>query len=202
LARSFAGVANAANPIAAVRSILPGWASIPYLLVAVAGLLLQMILGLYSSGLSLLAVGLRVRRSRTVLVDAAIVVGFGSWIVLTPGAFLTDLQSLVELLACPVAAWAAVYLVDMLLESRAVLKGEVARSPRAARAPVPAFVAWLLGSALAVLSTSTPLVSGPLARGAFAQSSLGYFAGGAAAAVAYALAAGASVALRGERPAK
>ena len=56
------GTAIDSDPIGALATILPTWFLIPFALVAILGLAGGIILDLYSSGLSLLAAGLPVRR--------------------------------------------------------------------------------------------------------------------------------------------
>ena len=160
-------LASSPNPVEALRSGFPGWAVVPYLSVAVVGLLAQMVMGLYSSGLNLLVLGIRVRRSRTVLIDALVVLSVGGWFMVAPHDFLGSFVSFVELLACPLATWAAVFLVDMLF-------GGSRDEPRTAW---PAGGSWAVGTAVGLLFTASPLFTGPLARGIFVGSSLGYFAG-------------------------
>lgn len=166
-----AGTRSASDPIGAIRSALPGWAADPYLVIAVAGLLAQMVMGLYSSGLTLLALGVRARRSRTVVVDATVVVCLGAWLMTARRGFLGTFEGFVELLACPVAAWAAVLLAGMAMERRTKN-----RSGGGARA---ATLSWVVGTVLGLLSTSSPLFTSPLARGVLAHSSLGYAVGAA-----------------------
>lgn len=177
LSSTVKGLASSSDPIQALLVLVPGWAGVPYVIVAVVGLLAQMIMGLYSSGLSLLALGVRVRRTRTVLLDAGVVLIIGGWMVVAPSMFLGSFVSFVELLACPISAWAAVFLVDMALRSR----------DRAGVGSMAVAVAsWFAGSAAGLAFTSSPLFSGPLAVGVFAHSSLGYFVGATVAAVLFA----------------
>ena len=177
LSTSEPGLAGSLDPIGALRSALPGWASPPYLTVAyltvaVVGLLAQMVMGLYSSGLALLALGLRVRRSRSVLFEALVIVCAGGWMMLGGRDLLGFLVSLVELLACPIAAWAAVFLADAAFR----------RAETTAAARGLATVSWAAGTIAGLLLTSSPIFTGPLARGILARSSLGYFVGSAVAA--------------------
>ena len=66
------GTAIDSDPIGALATILPTWFLIPFALVAILGLAGGIILDLYSSGLSLLATGLPVRRYVATAVDATI----------------------------------------------------------------------------------------------------------------------------------
>ena len=140
--------------------------------------------------------GLRVRRSRTVLVDALVILGAGGWIMVGDHAFLGSFESFVELLACPIATWASVFLVDMAM----------GRSRPSAATQRIAVGSWFAGTVVGLLLTASPLYTGPLAEGVFAGSSLGYFAGSVAAAGLFAAGtwaakrsvAGRSVAGRGD----
>jgi purine-cytosine permease-like protein len=181
LSSTIPGLASTPNPVAAVGSVLPSWMAAPYLLVALGGLLSQMVMGLYSSGLGLLVLGVRIRRSRTVLIDTSVVVLAGSLFTIVHQGFLAPFVSFVELLACPIATWAAVFVVDMAINGRAGAAapagegGRRAQPERALRAS--AVISWLAGTTLGLACTESPLFTGPLARGPFAGSSLGYILG-------------------------
>ncbi len=182
LAQSVTSLAQSADPIGAIRTILPAWATIPYLILAIAGLIAQMILGLYSSGLSLLALGVRLERSKTVLVDAALVIVAGAWIVSRPGSVLSTLVSLVELLAVPISAWAIVFAVG------------IANRKVWSKKPGPvspgnwvALTSWLIGDLLGFAWTSSSVYTGPLAKGFIGQDGLGFAAGALVAGLTYLL---------------
>jgi purine-cytosine permease-like protein len=179
LSSAIPGLAGASNPVAAAGAVLPSWLEVPFLLAALGGLLSQMVMGLYSSGLGLLVLGVRVRRSRTVLIDTAVVILVGSLFTIVRQGFLAPFVSFVELLACPIATWAAVYIVDMAVHHRPGPEPPVAGGDEVALARVrsSALVAWLAGTALGLACTASPLFTGPLALGVFANSSLGYFLG-------------------------
>ena len=185
-----AAMSSASDPIGAIRSALPGWAAVPYLVVAVAGLLAQMVMGLYSSGLNLLALGVRAPRSRTVLLDAAIVVCLGAWLLTARRGLLGTFEGFVELLACPVATWAAVLLAGMARERRT---GKPSGGARAAT------LSWLAGTVLGLLLTSSPLFTGPLARDVLAGDGLGYVAGAVIGAASFAVASVVTTAAAGGR---
>jgi purine-cytosine permease-like protein len=176
LASTIPGLAGAANPVAAIGSVLPSWMEVPYLLAALVGLVSQMVMALYSSGLGLLVLGVRVRRSRTVLIDAAVVVLAGSFFTVVRQGFLGPFVSFVELLACPIATWAAVLVMDMALRRRRYVQG-YADSGSSPGPRFSAVLAWAFGSVLGLCCTASPLFTGPIARGIFARSSLGYFVG-------------------------
>lgn len=157
----------------------------------------QLVTGLYSSGLNLLALGVRLRRSRTVVIDAAVILLACTFVMVVQGDFFGFLVSFVQLLACGIATWAAVFIVDMAMRrgyDRACLEssGLVPTSHPAQLAAdrgarLPALIAWLAGTVVGLLFTASPLFTGPLAVGVFAQSSLGYLLGFTVSAALYAV---------------
>ena len=50
------------DPVGALTTLLPDWFLVPFFLVAVAGLISGAVLDIYSSGLTLLAIGVRLPR--------------------------------------------------------------------------------------------------------------------------------------------
>ena len=66
------------DPIGALAATLPTWFLVPFALVAVLGLVGGAVLDIYSSGLALLSLGLRIPRWSAALVDGVIMVlGWG-----------------------------------------------------------------------------------------------------------------------------
>ncbi len=163
LAESAPSLADAANPVEFLLHWLPGWAQVPYLIITLVGILAGGVLCAYSSGLSLLAAGVKIRRSRTIGIDALISIAASSYILLISQGFLGNFEGFLDLIAALLAPWAAIALWNV----RSVRPISASRT----------LAAWLIGAALAVATTSTPVFSGPLAQGIFSGSSLGYFAG-------------------------
>ena len=65
--------AIAADPIGALTSVLPTWYVLPFAGVALLGLLSGAILDIYSSGLTLLTLGLPVQRWQAVALDLSLI---------------------------------------------------------------------------------------------------------------------------------
>ncbi len=182
------GLATALDPIGPVGAVLPAWLATPFLVVAAGGMLAESDLACYSSGLTLLALGVRVRRSRTVLIDGAVVCGAGLWLMIGRAGFLSPFESFLTLLATGLIAWAGVVLADMV-------RSDMARSTRAAArhmaggvatnraVNVPGLAGFAAGSAVALVTTSSPLYTGPLARGLVGDGSFGFGLGLVVAAV-------------------
>ncbi|HEY1348799.1 MAG TPA: cytosine permease [Ktedonobacteraceae bacterium] len=173
---------SAANPIQLIGSALPAWMAIPYLLTAIGGLIAGADLNLYSSGLNLLTLGLKLQRYKTVLIDGLLMVAGAIYVMLIARDFLGSFESFLQLLADGLTAWGAVFLIDMLLRREydaASLADSSARSRYYYRGGFHpgAIVAWLAGILVGLAFTVSPFFTGPFARGIFATSSLGYLIG-------------------------
>ncbi|WP_432522767.1 purine-cytosine permease family protein [Kineococcus sp. SYSU DK006] len=105
----------AADPVGALTDILPTWFLVPFVVVAVLGLVGGAVMDIYSSGLALLNVGLRVPRPVAVLVDGALMVAGAVYIAFFSADFLTPFQGFLITLGVPIAAWAGIFLADLSL---------------------------------------------------------------------------------------
>jgi purine-cytosine permease-like protein len=110
--------AIAADPIGALTTILPTWFLVPFALVAVLGLVGGAVLDIYSSGLALLAAGLRVPRYAAALVDGVVMIVGSIYIVFISGNFLGQFTGFLTTLGVPVAAWCGIILADLILRHR------------------------------------------------------------------------------------
>ncbi|MCF6473699.1 thiamine permease [Nonomuraea sp. MG754425] len=105
--------AAGANPVAALAQALPTWFLLPYLLTAIGGFLAGAIMDIYSSGLSMLALGVPVRRHYAVLIDGLLMVLGGYYLLFVSTSFLATFQAFLAIVGVVMAAWAAIFLVDM-----------------------------------------------------------------------------------------
>ncbi|MCW2759349.1 MAG: allantoin permease [Nocardioidaceae bacterium] len=107
------------DPIGALASILPTWFLVPFVVVAVIGLVSGALLDIYSSGLSLLSLGLPASRPVAALVDGVIMV-LGSVYVLFIAAsdFVFQFEGFLITLGVPIAAWAGIMLADIALRKK------------------------------------------------------------------------------------
>ncbi len=190
LASGVPDLATAANPVAAIGAALPSWMSIPFLLTAIGGLIAAADLSIYSSGLNLLAIGLKVERYKTVVIDGVLMIAGAIFVMLIARDFYGPFSSFLQLLADGIATWAAVFLVDMLARRGYDTAGLVDTSPRSryfytAGVNWRAVIAWLLGILVGLAFTSSTLFTVPFAQAIFAASSLGYFLGFAASGLTY-----------------
>ncbi|MFC4118340.1 purine-cytosine permease family protein [Nonomuraea zeae] len=101
------------DPVAALAGALPTWFLLPYLLTAIGGFLAGAIMDIYSSGLSMLALGVPVRRHYAVLIDGVLMVLGGYYLLFVSTSFLGTFQSFLAIIGVVMAAWVAIFLVDM-----------------------------------------------------------------------------------------
>jgi purine-cytosine permease-like protein len=107
------------DPIGGLATVLPDWFLVPFVLVAVAGLISGAILDLYSSGLTLLSLGLPVPRFVAASIDGVLMILGTIYIVwVAAGSFLGIFEGFLITLGVPMAAWCGVFLADLLLRRR------------------------------------------------------------------------------------
>jgi NCS1 family nucleobase:cation symporter-1 len=107
--------AIASDPVGAIAMTLPIWFLVPFAVVAVLGLVGGAALDIYSSGLALLAAGLRVPRPAAALIDGVIMIAGTVYVVFVAGNFLGEFIGFLITLGVPVAAWCGVILADIAL---------------------------------------------------------------------------------------
>lgn len=95
-----------ADPVGALSTILPTWFLIPFAIVAVLGFVGGAVLDIYSSGLSLLAAGLKLPRAAAVGIDGALMVVGTIFVVFIAQDFFGPFQGFLITLGVPIAAWA------------------------------------------------------------------------------------------------
>ena len=106
--------AIAADPIGALASILPTWVLVPFLLTAVLALVSGAVLGIYSSGLTLLSLGIRIPRPSAAAIDGVILTIGTIVVVFFATDFLGPFQSFLITLGVPLASWAGILIADIL----------------------------------------------------------------------------------------
>ncbi|HET7016028.1 MAG TPA: cytosine permease [Streptosporangiaceae bacterium] len=117
LAGSSTGLSKAIanDPIGALAVLLPVWFLVPFAVVAVLGLIAGSVLDIYSSGLALLALGLRIPRWAAALVDGTLMTAGTIYVVFVAGNFLAQFEGFLITLGVPIAAWCGVMLADIAI---------------------------------------------------------------------------------------
>lgn len=110
--------AVAMDPIGALTQLLPTWFLIPFALFAILGLVGGAILNLYSSGLTLISIGVKVKRPVAAGIDGTIMLFGTIYIVWFATDFFAPFQGFLITLGVPVAVWSAIFVADVLLRKR------------------------------------------------------------------------------------
>ncbi|TXS06548.1 cytosine permease [Streptomyces sp. col6] len=169
------------DPVSFIGALLPTWLSVPYLVVALTGMVLINALSMYSAGFTAQTLGITLPRAWAVGVNAAISLFLGSLLMMVASSFVDAFVSFLRLLAVAFSAWIGVFATDMLRGRR--------YDPVALMDPTPsgaywytggvacsAVVAWAAGLAVGLLFTGVEWFTGPLAGTWPGRSGLGWAA--------------------------
>jgi NCS1 family nucleobase:cation symporter-1 len=155
---------NAFLPFA-TQSVIPAWFVVIFLVFAALQIFAVNSLDLYSSGVTLQAVGVRVKRYQAVLIDSVIALGVTLYAIFN-SSFNTYLKDFVDLVIVWIAPWAAIYLVDWVLRRYRYVPGELQKTGpdglyyRRGGIHWPAILAQVIGMA-AAMSALFPTFSVP-----------------------------------------
>jgi nucleobase:cation symporter-1, NCS1 family len=156
--------ANAFLPFAH-QSAIPAWFVVVFLLFAMVQLFAINSLDLYSSGVTLQALGVKVKRYQAVIIDSVICLGVTIYAIFD-SSFSTYLKDFVDVVIVWIAPWVAIYLVDWGMRRWRYVPGELQRVDRGSlywsKGGVhwPAIIAQVVGMA-ASLSALYPTFSVP-----------------------------------------
>jgi purine-cytosine permease-like protein len=156
----------ASDPISGLPHAFASWFLIPYLVLIVVQLFAINSIDLYSSGLTLQAIGLKIKRWQAVLVDT-VVSGVITAVVIFSASFNTFLTDFLLFMIIWIAPWVGIFLVDYFLrrgtyDSRSLLDTRAGIYWRKAGVHVPGVVAQLLGMVAASMWLDTTVWQGPL----------------------------------------
>lgn len=145
------------------------WFLVPFLVVAMVQLFAINSMDLYSSGVTLQAIGVPVKRWNAVLIDTVIGCAITAYAVFSAG-FSNLLNDFVAAVIAWIGPWMAIFLVDWLLRRRRYVPSELQRTDsgglywRTGGVHWPALVAQALGSLASILAFNQTFYSGPIAR--------------------------------------
>ncbi len=178
---------TAFDPVGSLGKVMPGWFHLLFFIIAVISMIWANIINTYSSGLNLLALGARMKRYKTVLIDALVATGFVCY-ALWVSNFVTTLEQFLSLMIWWIAPWTGIYLADMVLR-RYRYRSEDLLLPRDGLYWYRDGVNWvavgalLLGAGASVLFTNASLFASPLTTGPLGGMTLsipaGFLVGGA-----------------------
>jgi purine-cytosine permease-like protein len=119
--------AIATDPIGALTALVPTWYLVPFAIVAILGLIGGAVLDIYSSGLALLTLGLRVPRWVAAGIDGVLMILGTIYIVWIASSFIGPFQGFLITLGVPIAGWCGVFLADLALRKSAYAEADLYR---------------------------------------------------------------------------
>ena len=159
-------VKNASDPIGGLPSAFPSWVVVPYLVVAILSLLAANTTNLYSSGLTLQSIGVKLSRWQCVAVDLVICTVVGG-ITIFSSNFNHLYSNFLSLLIIWLAPWLGIYGVDWYLrkgkyDAPALLAGKSGRYWGNKGFNTAGVSAQVLGMLAAATWIDSPAFVGPL----------------------------------------
>ncbi len=159
-------VATASDPISGLPKALPGWVVTPYLFVAILTLFAVNTMDLYSSGLTLQAIGLPLKRWHCVLIDMVIATFVGG-VTIFNADFNRLYSEFLSLLIVWLSPWLAIYVVDWALRRGEYKATDLLRTRggiywRNQGFHVPGVVAQIVGMVASCLWIDSGAFVGPL----------------------------------------
>jgi purine-cytosine permease-like protein len=106
------------DPIGALTTIMPIWFLIPFAIVAILGLVGGAVLDIYSSGLALLTAGIRIPRPAAAGIDGIVMIAGAIYVAFFAPNFVSPFEAFLVTLGVPVAAWAGIFIADILLRKK------------------------------------------------------------------------------------
>ncbi|KUN82007.1 allantoin permease [Streptomyces bungoensis] len=169
MAVSTPDLASATDPVSFLGEILPTWIAVPYLFIALIGMLLINAMSMYSAGFTAQTLGFRVPRHWAVSVNAVISLALGGVLMLVATSFMGSFIAFLSLLAVAFSAWVGVFGADML--RRTEYDGEAMTDTtrtsaywyRGGFSPA-AVAAWAAGLVSGLMFTTSDWFTGPLAK--------------------------------------
>ncbi|HMJ97588.1 MAG TPA: cytosine permease [Thermoleophilaceae bacterium] len=176
------------DPIGGFKPLLASWYYVPFLIVVVGGALTNNFLNTYTSGLTLQALGLRVQRWKTVILDGAIATAAAVYAIFFHDFTATFIEFL-SLQIIWLAPWCAVYCADMWLTrmrySEDLLRSRGGRYWYTRGVNLYGFTSWCLGAVAAFLVTNSTRWQSPISTDLLGGADLSAILGAAVAGAAY-----------------
>jgi purine-cytosine permease-like protein len=157
------------DPFNSFPHAFTAWFLVPFFVVAIIQLFAINSMDLYSSGVTLQALGLPIKRWNAVLIDTVVGCGITAYAVFSAG-FSKLLSDFVAAVIAWIAPWMAIFLVDWLLRRRRYAPLELQRTDpgglywRTGGVHWPAVVAQALGTVASILAFNQTFYAGPIAR--------------------------------------
>jgi nucleobase:cation symporter-1, NCS1 family len=161
-----ATVVNPDNFTSSMLKVLPGWFYPVFLLIVVIGMMANSVYSIYSAGLMLQTMGIRLPRPQTVWFDGIVGTAIAAYGVLVATNFLTVLQNFLLWSIYWLAPYFGIYTAEIIAKRGNYRRGSLhdRGGPYWYRGGVrwSALVALGLGMVCAALFSDTPYLKGPL----------------------------------------
>jgi purine-cytosine permease-like protein len=162
---------TSANPFSAFihAGAIPGGFIVVFLALAIVQLFAVNSLDLYSSGVTLQALGVPVKRYQAVLVDTVICCGI-TFYAIFDSSFSKLLTDFVSVVICWIAPFCAIFLVDWVLRRYRYVPSDLQKTDRSSvywrngGVHWPGIVAQVLGSVAAVMALDTLFYVSPISN--------------------------------------
>ncbi|MGW7080639.1 purine-cytosine permease family protein [Streptomyces sp. NPDC054866] len=181
MAVSTPSLSEASDPVSFLGKLLPTWIAVPYLLMALIGMLLINSMSMYSAGFTAMTLGIKVPRTWAVSINALISLIFGYLLMNVATSFIGSFISFLTLLAVAFSAWIGVFGIDML--RRKTYDGEALMDTKRTSAywykagfAWQAMTAWAIALVVGLLFTKVDWFAGPLATSWIGRNGLGWLA--------------------------
>jgi purine-cytosine permease-like protein len=164
-----ASAVDMTSPEAGLEKFLPAWFAPIFLISVIVGTIANNAMTAYSSGLALQAVGVKLPRSRTVLLDGSVGVAMTLFALLVWN-FLDSVSSALQLGVTILAPIMGVYLADMLWRRNRYDGPALADASRSSRFwfaggfHIAGVVAVLIGITASLMCSATLVFVGPIAE--------------------------------------
>lgn len=141
-------------------SAIPSWFVVVFLIVVIVQLFGINSLDMYSSGVTLQAMGVKVKRYQAVLIDCAIALAVTLYAVFS-SSFTTYLTDFVDLVIVWIAPWGAIFLLDWVMRRYRYVPAELQRTDKGGLYYRnggyfwPAIIAQVVGMYAAISALST-----------------------------------------------
>ncbi|MDA8194699.1 MAG: cytosine permease [Thermaerobacter sp.] len=183
----------ASNPVGAIMAVLPHWYVLPFLAVTILGQVTANYLNAYSSAMSFLAMGFRIKRYQSAILDATVAILVALYALFFAPQFLSFFINFLSLSVLVIGPWTAMFIVHYWLSrGRYDSHSLVLMSPKSAYWYQngwnwSALGIFLASAFLALWTVNSTLWVSPLSKTLFGGMDLSSFSGPIIAGLLYAL---------------
>ena len=164
------GAELSVDPVSGMKPLLPTWLFLIYAVAAAGGSIANNAITFYSSGLTLQAIGIPLRRWRATVLDCVIATGIVLYILLVNQDLATTTANFLALLNVWVGPFGAIWITDGLLRRWRYEPADIHTLSPASRYwgtagfKVAGLAALAVGVIVGILTINAPVFQGPLSK--------------------------------------